>query len=438
MSDARLDQTIDLLQTQLLLRPNDPQKRFLLGNALRNNGQVKDAIANYQRAITAKPEFVDAHYNLGLAYRQSGDYELAIGSFDAVIARDPKHADALRQRAQILAQLDRDDEAVKAYEALLAVAPDDGEAPREAGRRRFGKGQYPQAAELLARAVELESDRPDIALLLGLALHRIGQVEHAHAALGRYLRLGGKSPVAFAASADCDAKLGRPDNAIATCRVGLNLFPDDAALNATLGRQLAAKGDLEQAVAALAAAYAKTPDPDLGLAYTEVLLKLARFRDAVTVAESTITPDGLMPSAMLVPYATGLFHASRLVDAAVVLEDAMKLRSDARACALMGRVCLALSRREDALEMLSRAEKLGDQSRDLALDLGMLEEELGLRDRALVTYGRVLEQRPDDPEFLVRAGRVTAEAGFDGDAVELLRRAVRVEPNNVVGQRTLG
>jgi tetratricopeptide (TPR) repeat protein len=437
MSDARTDQTIDLLETQLLLRPNDPQKRYLLGNALRNSGRVDEAIASYERAIKAKPDFVDAHYNLGVAHRLNGDYTLALASVDAALARSPKLVDGLRQRAQLLATLHKDEEAVKAYEALLAESPDDEEAPREAGRRRFGKAQYAQAAELLARAAAIEPRRADLMLLLGLSLHRIGKIGEADEALGRYLQLGGKSPVAYAASSDCQAKLGRVDEAIATSRIGLGQFPDDPALHASLGRLLAAKGELDAAVTSLAAAYGATPDEDLALAYVEVLLKLARFRDAAAVCEATAQPNGL-PEPLFVPYASALFHAGRLVDAAVVLEDAMKLRSDARACALMGRVCLGLARREDAIEMLSRAEKLGDTSRELAFDLGMLEEELGLPDRALVTYGRVLERDPDDGDALLRAGRVTADAGFDNDAVDLLRRAVKVNPTSALGHRLLG
>ncbi len=436
MSDARLDQTIDLLQTQLLLRPNDPQKRYLLGNALRNSGRVDEAIAAYQRALSSKPDFVDAHLSLGVAHRQNGDYELALASVDAAIARSPKLVEALRQRAQILSTMHREDEALVAWETLLAAEPHDVEAPREAGRGRFGKGQYPRAVGLLARAVELEPERSDLALLHGLALHRTGEVGAADEALGRYLRLGGKSPVAYAALADSQAKLGRTEAAIATARVGLAEFQDDAALHATLGRLLASNGDLDGAVSSLAAAYEAAPGDELALAYVEVLLALARWADAVRVVEAA-GQDGLSHD-LLVPYATALFHAGRLVDAAVVLEDAVQLHSDARACALMGRVCLGLARREDALEMLARAEALGATGRDVALDLGTLEEELGLRDRALVTYGRLLERSPDDGEALLRAGRVTAEAGFDRDAIELLRRAVKLRPSSALAHRLLG
>ena len=70
MADAQLAQTIELLTTQLLIHPNDPHKRFQLGMAYRNSGELEEAIKAYKRALRAKPDHAEAHFNLAVFYLQ--------------------------------------------------------------------------------------------------------------------------------------------------------------------------------------------------------------------------------------------------------------------------------------------------------------------------------------------------------------------------------
>ncbi len=49
------------------LRPNSPGARLNLGNALKAQNKLDDAIAAYRDAIRLKPEYAEAHTTLGLA-----------------------------------------------------------------------------------------------------------------------------------------------------------------------------------------------------------------------------------------------------------------------------------------------------------------------------------------------------------------------------------
>ena len=60
-----------------------------LGNALKGKGQLEPAIAAYQEAIAAKPDYCDAHGNLGLALRESGRFEEAAESLRRALAISP-------------------------------------------------------------------------------------------------------------------------------------------------------------------------------------------------------------------------------------------------------------------------------------------------------------------------------------------------------------
>ena len=131
MDDAKLDETIELLSTQLILRPNDAQKRFLLGNALRKQRRYDEAIAAYKRAIKNRPDFAEAHYQLGVALRENGDLEGALGAFDGAVGVKIDYVEAHKQRAEVCALLNRDDEAMESYEYVAGFDPNDRDAPRE-------------------------------------------------------------------------------------------------------------------------------------------------------------------------------------------------------------------------------------------------------------------------------------------------------------------
>ena len=45
---------------------------YTLGNALKELGQIDEAVANCRKALAIKPEFAEANYNLGVAYQDLG------------------------------------------------------------------------------------------------------------------------------------------------------------------------------------------------------------------------------------------------------------------------------------------------------------------------------------------------------------------------------
>lgn len=439
MEDTQLDETIELLKTQLLLRPNDAQKRYMLGNAYRRQQRFEEAVASFRRAIAAKPEFADAHCQLGITLRATGDLEAALSSLDAALRFSPNLIDAQRNRAQICAVLERDEEAMTAYEAVFARDSADEEAAREAGRRRFARGDFERASELLNRAVELAPDKTDLVLLLGLSFHRIGKPMPARAALAEYIGKGGASPVAYLALVRSLVALNESLEAVATSRRGLELFPSDGELWFELGMLLARLEQLEEAARALDQARAFRPEPEVLSARAHVLVRLGRDEEAIEAFRERETLSlGKLPAPDLVALGAALLRCGRPAPASEAFSRALEIEpGDARTAVLMGKANLALSLRPEALKMLRRAEQLGDGSLDLLLAIAELQHELGLNDEALTSYSRILERHPEHALALYRVGVTSLAAGHEADALEPLRRAVRLSPSMVEAHRAL-
>jgi predicted TPR repeat methyltransferase len=62
------------------------------GKRCANLGELETAISFYEKAISIKPEYVDAHYNVGSANHKLGQLDAAVTSYKKVVAINPDYA----------------------------------------------------------------------------------------------------------------------------------------------------------------------------------------------------------------------------------------------------------------------------------------------------------------------------------------------------------
>jgi predicted O-linked N-acetylglucosamine transferase (SPINDLY family) len=95
-----------------------------LATALKELGQLPEAIARYREAIGSAPTFVDAHYNLGVALREEGLHEQAIASFRRALELRPAYADAEFALGHALRDTGANAEAIACFDRALAIDPE--------------------------------------------------------------------------------------------------------------------------------------------------------------------------------------------------------------------------------------------------------------------------------------------------------------------------
>ncbi|PYL74702.1 MAG: hypothetical protein DMF27_13955, partial [Verrucomicrobia bacterium] len=86
---AKYHDLITLYQATLAKNPKCWMAEYNLGLALKNQGQLDQAIAHYRRAIDIWPDYVDAHYNLGGAYIEKGEIDEALAEYRRAIEIRP-------------------------------------------------------------------------------------------------------------------------------------------------------------------------------------------------------------------------------------------------------------------------------------------------------------------------------------------------------------
>jgi tetratricopeptide (TPR) repeat protein len=62
-----------------------------LGNTLKLQDRLEEAIEEYRKALEIDPHYANARYNLGDALRRQGRLEEAMEEFQLAVTHDPNH-----------------------------------------------------------------------------------------------------------------------------------------------------------------------------------------------------------------------------------------------------------------------------------------------------------------------------------------------------------
>ncbi len=126
------------------------------GSVYLSNKQYEDAIAEFTKAVDAKPDNPKAYYNRGLAYYQAQSYDSAIDNFSQAIKLDSNFAEAYTQRGRIYRQKNEFDRAIDDYNEAIRLKPDSAEAHNFRGFAYLKKKQYDKALADCNKAIEID------------------------------------------------------------------------------------------------------------------------------------------------------------------------------------------------------------------------------------------------------------------------------------------
>ena len=145
----------------LSIKPEYADAYNNMGNALKDRGNLEEAVQAYNKALSIKPEYADAYYNLGSALREQGKIKAAIKAYNMSLAINPDHAHATH--------------AVSALTGRRTASP-----PRE-----YVENLFDQYAAKFDRSLEGNLDYNMPKILTQLAVH-----ENGGSSLGSILDLG--------------------------------------------------------------------------------------------------------------------------------------------------------------------------------------------------------------------------------------------------------
>ncbi|NQE36836.1 tetratricopeptide repeat protein [Microcoleus asticus] len=104
------------------------QQKYNLGNTLKNQGKLEEAITAYRKAIEIDPNFAWAYNYLGLILQNQGKLEEAITAYRKAIEIDPNYTNAYNNLGLILQNQGKLEEAITAYRKAIEIDPNFADA----------------------------------------------------------------------------------------------------------------------------------------------------------------------------------------------------------------------------------------------------------------------------------------------------------------------
>lgn len=195
------------------------------GNALLDVGQFEEALANYDRALSIRPESAVALTNRSNVFRALHRLDDALSDLDTALGIRPAFPEALNNRGNVLRDMRRLSEALASFEAALQLRPDFVLALCNRGHTLLDLGRTQEALSSFAAVLALVPD--DGEALFGRAVALLNLRVQLEEAVTCFDRAAAVDKVeCLVGKAAALAQLKRPGEAAACLAEVMALAPD--------------------------------------------------------------------------------------------------------------------------------------------------------------------------------------------------------------------
>jgi len=241
------------------LRPDYVEAYINRGTTYISKGDYDRAIADFDRAIELRPNGNDAYYNRGSAYCHKGNYDLAIADYDRAIELRPA-ADTYTNRGLAYDFRGDYDLAIADYDRAIELLPDYAEAYCNRGTTYSSKGDYDRAIADYDQAIHLRPDTAEAYYNRGSVYCDKGDYDRAIADYDRAIELRPAAADAYYSRGLAYGSTGDYNRAIADYDRAIELRPDDAEAYNNRANAYNCKGDYDRAIADCGQAIELRPD----------------------------------------------------------------------------------------------------------------------------------------------------------------------------------
>jgi serine/threonine-protein kinase len=438
------------------LDPHDAVYHFNLGIALSKQGKPDEAIAEYREAIRLDPDWssprdnlgallsrqgalAGGHINRGNALKNEGKLDEAIAEYREAIRLKPDDAQSFCELAHALRRAGRMDEAAAAARAAIRLNPDYFWGHQLLAWALLGKEDWDGAAAGYREALRLKPDSSAAHRELGEALRRKGDPDAAIAEYRELVRLTPNDGVAHFTLGNALKAQGKLDAAIAEYREVIRLTPNDARAHYTLGLALDAQGKRDLAIDELREATRLNPGDanthgDLGW----VLLKLGRWDESIAASRAALRLDANIAYAHN-NLGIALRQQGKTDEAVVEYQESIRLRPDhAGTHNNLGLALRDQGKLDEAIAQFREAIRITPGDARAHTELGLTLSRQGKLDEANAEYREAIRLKPDFALPHNTLGNALKAQGKLAEAIAEYREAIRIDPRFATAYNNLG
>jgi serine/threonine protein kinase/tetratricopeptide (TPR) repeat protein len=366
---------------------------------LNGRPDLYDALVGFTTCIRLRPGFPWPYNNRGTVHLRLGQPDLALADFTAALARDEHYAEAHANRGLAYLALGKTDLALEDFNCAIALNPDYAAAYTERAEIYRQRKQHAEAAVDYTRLVALGGDKAPLYEKRAEAYRTLNRPEEAIADYGRLIELNPKN---------LPARAARAELLLARKRYG------------------EARDDFDRILEA-----APRAAPILRARAIVNWLNLKDFDAALADWEqyARLAPKDAEPHRCIGAILLGRRQYGPALEA---LQKALDLRPGfpevlwARA-----QIYLLQGKPEEALKELDPLVAKLPEGPPESLNLRAIAYQvMGRLAEAETDYGRMIEQKPKEPEAYVCLARLYEKQGQPGKAAECLDRLVAANPES--------
>jgi Flp pilus assembly protein TadD len=176
--------------------------------------------------LVLRPDQAENWFRMGEVLRQQKRLDEAVLSFGQALKIDPHHAGAARISAMLLFAQGKHEQSLASFDRLIELRPDLAGAFDLRGLCLLELKRLDEALASLSRALELAPDNADIMTNVGFVLHRLGRDAEALTYFDRALALKPAVPLALNNRAQSLLALHRFDEGVAALEAAIAIDPD--------------------------------------------------------------------------------------------------------------------------------------------------------------------------------------------------------------------
>ncbi len=184
-----------------------------LAAALMNLGRKKEAEARFGKALELNPKFTKAHENLARLYASQGDHARAAAHYGALLALDPGYGRARNDYGLLLLAAGKPPEAEVQFRKAAEYNPSEAGPLSNLGMALYAQGKMKEAAQALRGALKLNPAMAQTYNNLGMALYALGRTREGDRAFQDAVKLEPRNALFYFNWGSVEALAGRPEAA---------------------------------------------------------------------------------------------------------------------------------------------------------------------------------------------------------------------------------
>lgn len=231
------------------------------GDRLYERGKLKEAVEEFQRALTLDGDNVNVRNSLGVCYAQMGKFEEAVAEFSRVTSLDPSDFMGQYNLGCALLSLGREDEAEEAFTRSSELDPKRAAPYFQLAKLCRKHKRLEEALHYLRQTVELKPHWAKAWRQFGECFLEQGNDAEAMNGFKKALKINGNDAAALSGLAILYGRVeSNLEIALSLARRSVELDPDNVLFSLRLAELLWQNRELDEALAQCQRAAAKVPD----------------------------------------------------------------------------------------------------------------------------------------------------------------------------------